>query len=146
MKITAALIFLFISNVNLAQNKGSKDFNLSSSNLAVQGYDVVSYFSGTLTKGREYMKSEVLGVVYYFSSEQNKTFFDKNPKRYIPKYGGWCAYAMAKGEQVEVNPEAYLIQNDSLYLFFKTYFINTQTKWQAHPEFFQEKADANWNQ
>tara|TARA_B110000259_G_scaffold36571_1_gene41254 strand:+ start:501 stop:662 length:162 start_codon:yes stop_codon:yes gene_type:complete len=53
---------------------------------------------------------------------------------------------MAKGEQVEVNPEAYLIQNDSLYLFFKTYFINTQTKWQAQPEFFQEKADANWNQ
>ena len=146
MKIKAALIFLFISKVNLAQNKGSKDLNSSNSNLVVQGYDVVSYFSGTLTKGREYMKSEVLGVVYYFSSEQNKTFFDKNPKRYIPKYGGWCAYAMAKGEQVEVNPEAYLIQNDSLYLFFKTYFINTQTKWQAHPEFFQEKADANWNQ
>ena len=44
MKITAALIFLFISNVNLAQNKGSKDFNLSSSNLAVQGYDVFPIF------------------------------------------------------------------------------------------------------
>ena len=114
MKITAALIFLFISNVNLAQNKGSKDFNLSSSNLAVQGYDVVSYFSGTPTEGRESIKSEVLGVVYYFSSEQNKTFFDKNPKRYIPKYGGWCTYAMAKGDQVEVNTEAYLIKNDSL--------------------------------
>ena len=114
MKITAALIFLFISNVNLAQNKGSKNLNLLSSNVAVLDYDVVSYFSGTPTKGREYMKSEVLGVVYYFSSEQNKTFFDKNPKRYIPKYGGWCAYAMAKGEQVEVNPEAYLIKNDSL--------------------------------
>ena len=114
MKIKAALIFLFISKVNLAQNKGSKDLNSSNSNLVVQDYDVVSYFSGTLTKGREYMKSEVLGVVYYFSSEQNKTFFDKNPKRYIPKYGGWCAYAMAKGEQVEVNTEAYLIKNDSL--------------------------------
>ena len=109
MKIKAALIFLFISKVNLAQNKGSKDLNSSNSNLVVQGYDVVSYFSGTPTKGREYIKSVVLGVVYYFSSEQNKTFFDKNPKRYIPKYGGWCAYAMAKGEQVEVNPEAYLI-------------------------------------
>ena len=44
------------------------------------------------------------------------------------------------------NTEAYLIQNDSLCLFYKTQFINTQTKWQAQPEFFKEKADANWNQ
>ena len=85
MKTTAALIFLFISNVNLAQNKGSKDFNLSSSNLAVQGYDVVSYFSGTPTEGRESIKSEVLGVVYY-SSVQSKTLFDKNSKRYFLSY------------------------------------------------------------
>jgi|TARA_B110000259_G_scaffold36571_1_gene41253 hypothetical protein len=49
MKITAALIFLFISNVNLAQNKGSKNLNLLSSNVAVLDYDVVSYFSGTPT-------------------------------------------------------------------------------------------------
>jgi hypothetical protein len=53
MKIKAALIFLFISKVNLAQNKGSKDLNSPNSNLAVQGYDVVTYFS----------------------SEQNKTLF-----------------------------------------------------------------------
>jgi len=88
----------------------------------------------------------VLGVVYYFSSEQNKTLFDKKSKRYIPKYGGRFAYVMLKREQVEVNTEAYLIQNDSLCLFYKTQFINTQTKWQAQPEFFKEKADANWNQ
>ena len=41
-----------------------------------------------------------------FLQNKTKLFFDKNPKRYIPNYGGWCNYAMAKGEEfkiIEVN-------------------------------------------
>ena len=63
----------------------------------------------------------------------------------MPKYAGWCAYAMSREDEVSVNPEACVIQNDSLYLFYKTRFTNTVTKWQKTPKFFQKKADINCN-
>jgi len=64
----------------------------------------------------------------------------------MPKYSGRCAYAMSREDELSVNPEAYLIQNDCLYLFYKTRFTNTLTKWEKTPKFFQKKADINWNQ
>ena len=45
MKNTAILFLVFISSIACAQNKTADDFNLSRSRVAVQGYDVVSYFN-----------------------------------------------------------------------------------------------------
>ena len=146
MKNTAILLFVFISCVAYDQNKSASDFNLPNSRVAVQGYDVVSYFNSSPKEGNKSIQSTVAGVHYYFSSQKNKTLFDENPNRYMPKYGGWCAYAMSRGDEVGVNPEAYLIQNDSLYLFYRTRFTNTVTKWEKTPKVFQKKADNNWNQ
>ena len=146
MKNTTILLFLLMSSVTYAQDKSASDFNLPNSRLAVQGYDVVSYFNATPKEGSKSIKSSVSGVHYYFSSQKNKSLFDKNPNRYIPKYGGWCAYDMSRGDEVGINPEAYLIQNDSLYLFYKTRFKNTVTKWEKTPKVFHKKADTNWNQ
>jgi len=146
MKNTTILLFLLMSSVTYAQDKSASDFNLPKSRLAVQGYDVVSYFNATPKEGSKSIQSSVSGVHYYFSSQKNKSLFDKNPNRYIPKYGGWCAYAMSRGDEVGINPEAYLIQNDSLYLFYKTRFKNTVTKWEKTPKVFHKKADINWNQ
>lgn len=53
---------------------------------------------------------------------------------------------MSRGDELGVNPEAYLIQNDSLYLFYRTRFTNTVTKWEKTLKVFQKKADTNWNQ
>ena len=64
----------------------------------------------------------------------------------MAKYPGWCAYAMSRVDEVSVNLEAYLIQNNSLYLSYKTHFTNTVTKWQKTPKSFKKKADTNWNQ
>ena len=46
---------------------------------------------------------------------------------------------MSRGDEVGVNPEAYLIQNDSLYLFYRTRFTNTVTKWEKNPKVFRKK-------
>ncbi len=141
--IILPLAFLFITSA-FAQKKSIEDYNLSSDLVAVKGYDVVSYFFDSPVEGNKAINSLVDGVKYYFSSQENKKLFDENPQRYMPKYGGWCAYAMSRGDKVRVNPEAYLIQNDSLYLFYRTRFSDTRGKWEKDPKTYQSKADNNW--
>jgi len=139
MKNTAILLFVFISCVAYGQNKSASNFNLPKSRLAVQGYDVVSYFNSSPKEGNNSLQSIVAGVHYYFYSKKNKSLFDENPNRYMPKYGGRRAFAMSRGDELGVNPEAYLIQNDSLYLFYRTRFTNTVTKWEKNPKVFRKK-------
>src|SRR5438105_4719456 len=83
----------------------TKQFNLDDG-LAIEGYDPVAYF--TLSKAVKGSKDVALfhqGITYHFSSAANKEEFKKNPSKYEPQYGGWCAYAMgAKGEKVTVDP------------------------------------------
>ena len=128
-----------MSSVTYTQDKSASDFNLPKSREAVQGYDVVSYFDATPKEGSKSIQSTVSAIHYYFSYQKNKSLFDKNPNRYIPKYGGWRAYAMSRCDEVGINPEAYFIQNDSLYLFYRTRFTNTVTKWEKTPKVFRKK-------
>ena len=77
--------------------------------------------------------------------QKNKKLFDKNPTYYLPQYRGWCAYAMGeKNDEVGINPESFLITNNQLFLFYKTYFNDTKEKWNKDPKNLKSKADINW--
>src|SRR6266498_3440113 len=107
-----------------------KVFNLDQ-NVAIQGYDPVTYFKeNKAVKGKIELSVSYQGITYYFSSEENKDLFVKNPAAYEPQYGGWCAYATGKsGEKVEIDPSTFKILNGKLYLFFNKYFNNTLKSW-----------------
>ena len=141
------LLFTFISSVAALQaqdQKRAQAFNLEKG-LAVQGYDVVAYFSGKAMKGSASNAVFYQGVKYYFSTTANKEEFKKNPARYEPQYGGWCAYAMgASGEKVEIDPETFKIINGKLYLFYNKLFNNTLKTWNKDEQQLKTKADANW--
>ena len=84
--------------------------------VGANGYDLVSYFSETPELGLEEHLGEYGGVKYYFASASNMEAFKKEPKKYLPVYGGYCAYAMAnRGELMSSNPEMYEIQDGKLY-------------------------------
>ena len=51
---------------------------------------------------------------------------------------------MARGKNVQINPQAYLVDEGKLYLFYKTRWNNTQLKWLNNPTELKQKADANW--
>ena len=72
--------------------------------------------------------------------------FQKNPKKYIPQYGGYCAYAIGKSsEKVSINPKTFEIRNDKLYLFYNSWGTNTLKPWkQETPEKLKNQADINW--
>ena len=104
--------------------------NLSKNNVAVSGFDVVSYHKNKAIEGNVNHKVNHKGAIYLFDNEVHKSTFEANPEKFIPQYGGWCAYAMGNnGKKVVINPEAFTIEDGKLYLFYKTLFTDTREKW-----------------
>jgi YHS domain-containing protein len=133
----------------LAQDKSTergKHFNLEKG-IAIQGYDPVSYFTtNKATKGKPSIFAIYQNVIYYFSSEANKTLFLSNPSIYEPQYGGWCAFALGDyGKKVEINPTTFKIIDGKLYLFYNRYFNNTLKSWNKDEKNLKAKADKNWS-
>ena len=140
MKKILFILSLFIPLAIYGQNK-----NIDPSLLAVEGYDLVSYFTEKgPQKGLEKHQFSWEGARYLFSSAKNKNAFKAHPEKYLPAYGGWCAYAMTRGKEVEINPKAYYIQQEQLYLFFKTNWVDTQAKWIKNHANYKAKADDMW--
>jgi len=73
--------------------------------------------------------------------------FKGNPKKYVPQYGGYCAYAMATAnKKADSDPETFEIRDGKLYLFYNSWGINNLKKWLAEgPAKLKPKADANWS-
>src|SRR4051812_31539043 len=82
-----------------------KQFNLDNVGVGISGYDPVAYFMVSKpVKGNKENAAIYEGVTYYFATADNREAFKRNPAKYEPAYGGWCAYAMGtKGEKVEVD-------------------------------------------
>lgn len=150
MKYSLLFLFfgLFVTGVNAQEQAGirQKQFNLDG-NVAIRGYDAVSYFTESkAVKGSKDNAVVYEGVTYYFSSATNKEEFKKNPAKYEPSYGGWCSYAMgAKGEKVSVDPKTFKIVDGKLNLFYNKFFNNTLTDWNKDETNLKKKADANWS-
>jgi hypothetical protein len=42
----------------------------------------------------------VRGIKYRFASQDELRQFQQDPDRYIPRYGGWCAWHMYENEKM----------------------------------------------
>lgn len=146
--ITSFLCVLLFYSFSLKQQKDIDiaHFNTANQNLVGDGYDLVSYFSEREpVKGKPSISSRFQGLLLYFSSQENKDLFVSNPLKYLPKYGGWCAYAIGDyAKKVEVDPLSYTIENGELYLFYKSYFNDTREKWIKNHEVLKQSAEENW--
>lgn len=121
-----------------------KEFNLKKG-VAIDGYDPVSYFSGSPKKGDERTSYTYKNVVYQFSSDANLEKFKSAPEKYEPQYGGWCAYAIGKsGEKVKIDPLTYKITDGKLYLFYNFRGYNTLDDWNRDEASLMATADKNW--
>ena len=147
MKKAVVFLFTLVSVVVFGQNDSKRisQYNLENK-IAIQGYDPVAYFTnGKAIKGKKEISASYQGVIYKFSSNQNKEVFLKKPSEYEPQYGGWCAYAMGNsGDKIEIDPETFKIINGKLYLFYNAYFNNTLKIWNKNEAALKIKADSNW--
>lgn len=138
------ILFLFLLT-SLTAFSQKENYNLKKGFVA-EGYDVVAYFSNKALKGDKKYATEFDGVKFKFSSQKNLDIFNKNPKKYVPAYGGYCAYAVGvKGEKVSINPKTFEIRENKLYLFYNSWGINTLELWKKEgAEDLKQKADSNW--
>ncbi len=109
---------------------------------AISGYDVVSYFTkNEAVKGNGFNTSEHDGQTYIFSSKENKELFDKNPTKYLPEFGGWCAYGASLGKKFHVDPTIFEVVDGKLYLNLNS---DIQKKWEAEKTKNIETAHTKW--
>lgn len=132
-----------MSNIFFAQQI---DYNIKKGYVA-EGYDVVAYFDNEAIEGDKQFSTEFEGVKYKFISNENLEKFNTNPDKYIPQYGGYCAYAMGdKGKKVGIDPKSFEIRDGKLYLFYDSFLSHTLKLWlEEDPKELQKKADKNWS-
>lgn len=111
--ITTSLLLLLALLVTSCASK-SAGFDSSP---AIGGYCPVSYFTeGQAVKGSPALSADYAGKEYHFATEQARATFRENPTKYLPAYDGWCAYGVASGQRIQVNPEVFSIVEERLYL------------------------------
>ena len=110
--------------------------------LAIHGFDAVSYFEGgTPRRGLAEFSTQHDGAVYRFSSKENLRTFVRDPEKYAPQFGGFCAYGTSVGKKFDGDPEVYRIVNDRLY-----FNLNPEIKrtWEKSLSKNIAKAEKNW--
>jgi len=138
------LLILFFFGIIPAQ--AQVDYNTTKGFIAA-GFDVVSYFENKAEVGHMEFVANYDGAKFKFASQEHLECFKANPKKYIPQYGGYCAYAIAlKGKKVSINPKTFEIRNGKLYLFYNSWGTNTLKLWKENIlKGLEKKADQNWN-
>ena len=128
-------------NASPAEAKGitTAKVNVDDQGLILKGYDAVAYFKqGKPVKGNSAIESAYQGATYLFASSADKADFDKDPAKYAPRYGAFCAYGVANGVLADLDgPRAFIVYKGKLYLCgddgaLKEFKSNI------------EKADKNW--
>ncbi len=109
---------------------------------AIKGYDPVAYFTDAKpVQGKKEITYDWQGATWHFSSQDNLALFRENPEKYAPQYGGFCAYGVANGYAVKIDPEAWAIVDGKLYL---NYDLGVQQEWNADRNGFIQKANSEW--
>ena len=113
-------------------------------NIAMEGYDLLTYFDKKPQKGKADFISTYQGVKYQFVSLENKTAFDENPEIFLPEYGGFCAVAAYFGDAEELQQfDLFEVVDGKLY-FNKN--EKAQKVWiDKTPQRMIPQADQNWN-
>jgi YHS domain-containing protein len=110
--------------------------------VALGGYDAVSYFSGNEPViGDPAITADFGGATYRFASAASRDMFKAEPEKFAPQYGGYCAYAAAKGALAPGDPMAWTVEKDKLYINLSPAIKQT---WSKDIPGNIAKADANW--
>jgi YHS domain-containing protein len=107
-----------------AQNPGGKLTPVNAhaiegkSRVMLQGHDVVAYFTQAKhAMGSPQFSSEYEGITYQFASAEHKALFDKEPAKYQPQYGGYCANDINYGIPWGGSADTWAMINGKLYIF-----------------------------
>ena len=138
----AAAVVFTTAAANAFDPKSTSPVNTDTAGVALRGHDPVAYFTQSKpTPGAASFQSKFAGATYQFASAGNKEMFDKEPAKFAPQYGGFCAFAAAKGAKFDADPAVFKVVDNKLYMNFNA---DVSTKWNADVPGHIKAADANW--
>ena len=135
--LAAALLLFAAWWVQAVEPVNTGTFN----NVAIKGYDPVAYFDGGPVKGSKELTYTWQEAEWHFSTAENRDRFAADPEAFAPQYGGYCAWAVAKGSTAGIKPDAWKIVDGKLYL---NYNAKIQKRWEEDIAGNIEKADGHW--
>ncbi len=131
--VLAGIILFFRWDIEVSSEKKHK--------VAIQGYDVVSYFTeSSLVKGLDSIEYDWNELTWRFSTEEHQTMFAENPAKYAPEYGGNCAFTTALGKAQMGLAKHWVIIDRKLYLNSN---LVAHFLWKSFPSMIS-KADKEW--
>ena len=144
--ISLIVLFGVFSIINLSAQDNMAN-NIDNSNIALQGYSPVSYADlGLAQKGVKEFKSEHEKIVYYFTSAEQKAAFDQNQEKYLPEYGGFCAFGIYAGAKFRPDPNKFISKDGKYFLFLYNIELDAQQLWlnENKHDKLTAAADKNW--
>jgi YHS domain-containing protein len=122
----------------------SVEVNADATGLVIRGYDPVAYFTdGRPVPGRSDISVEYGGAKYLFSSTANRDAFNADPEKYVPQYGGYCAFGVAMAKKFDIDPSSWRIVDDKLYFNLNPSILE---KWSADAKGYINKSEKYWPQ
>lgn len=116
--------------------------NLDGRGVAIHGHDPVAYFiDGKPMAGRAEHRATIGAATYWFASDANRQLFEADPTKYVPRYGGYCAYGVAQAAKPDIDPTAFRIVDGKLYLNLSP---AVQKRWQQDIPGYIARANENW--
>ena len=113
-----------------------------SSGIALDGYDPVAFFvDKKQVHGDPSISATYRGAKYFLASKEHKALFEADPKKYVPQFGGYCAFGVAEGALFPVDINTWQVWNDKLYLNLKPAVLKLFNKDVAG---YVAKAEKNW--
>jgi hypothetical protein len=110
--------------------------------VAIKGYDTVAYImSGRAVLGSARFQHSWKDATWRFASKANRDRFSRDPERFAPQFGGYCAWAISRGYTADVDPEAFQVVDGRLYLIYSK---SVQRRWEQDIPGNIAKAQANW--
>ncbi|WP_455272124.1 YHS domain-containing (seleno)protein [Rhizobium herbae] len=156
--IAGAAAVLFV----VAQPVRAEDFVNTGyfGDVAIKGYDPVAYFTqNEAVEGSAKYSHHWLGATWHFASAENRDLFIKEPAKYAPQYGGYCADGVSLGTvTTNIDPKAWRIIEGKLYINYDpgaadgfaknpTKVVNSQKHWaEVQHTLVSEKLQADWRQ
>lgn len=111
-------------------------------NLALKGYDPVAYFTeGKAVEGRKEFTLQYADANWRFESAASRDLFSQNPEKYLPQYGGYCAWGISQSKFFDGDPRVWKIVDGKLYV---NYNKEIEKTWEQDMQGFIDKADRNW--
>ncbi|MDK1388676.1 YHS domain-containing (seleno)protein [Sinorhizobium sp. 8-89] len=126
--------------------------------VAIKGYDPVAYFTeNKAVEGSPQYSHRWLGATWHFASAEHRDLFMREPSKYAPQYGGYCADGVSFGTvTTNIDPKAWRIIDGKLYISYDpgaadgfeknpSKVVDSQKHWsEVQQTLVSEKLQTNW--